>query len=126
MTSSSLSAFTSSIITDCTDNTSPDMLPTPPSTHTSRSTSPACPGLGPDADLAEADATEVPSAGKKKKKKKTKKAASKVREGTAGGNGNDEARDRPPVLCISRNKHWRYISSYHVCPPFSRSVMHAV
>jgi hypothetical protein len=22
---------------------------------------------------------------------------------------------KPPVLCISRNKHWRYISSYHVC-----------
>nr|VWP01432.1 CifA [Ganoderma boninense] len=93
------------------------MLPTPPSTHTSRSTSPVCPGLGPDADLVGADTSDIPSAGKKKKKKKPKKAASKAREETNGasasGNGNDEERDRPPVLCISRNKHWRYISSYH-------------
>ncbi len=47
---------------------------------------------------------EVPdtptSVQKKKKKKKSKKLADK---------------DCSPVLCISRNKHWRYISSYHVC-----------
>lgn len=50
---------------------------------------------------------------KKKKKKKPKKSAkakeaakAKVQEADAGG--------RPTVLCISRNKHWRYISSYHV------------
>ncbi|KAI1790996.1 hypothetical protein LXA43DRAFT_1013995 [Ganoderma leucocontextum] len=117
MESSSLSTSSSSIITDCAVDPGADMLPTPPSTHTSRSTSPACPGLGPNADLVDADTTEAPSAGKKKKKKKTKKAASKAKEGTAAGNGsgngNDEERDRPPVLCISRNKHWRYISSYH-------------
>ncbi|PIL31230.1 hypothetical protein GSI_05928 [Ganoderma sinense ZZ0214-1] len=118
MPPSPLSVSTSSIVTNCTDDPSADMLPTPPSTHTSRSTSPVCPGLGPDADLVtDADTTEIPSAGKKKKKKKAKKSASKAREETAGGNtsgnANDEERDRPPVLCISRNKHWRYISSYH-------------
>ncbi|KAF9447543.1 hypothetical protein P691DRAFT_706609 [Macrolepiota fuliginosa MF-IS2] len=62
---------------------------------------------------------------KKKKKKKSKKsakakateavgtaaeaAASKARSQDAEG-GSD---DRPSVLCINRNKHWRYISSYH-------------
>ena len=120
MRPSSLSASTSSTTTNGTDDLGPDMLPTPPSTHTSRSTSPACPDLDPDADPVDADTTETPSAAKKKKKKKAKKSTSKARQGLAGNgslaNGNVEDRDRPPVLCISRNKHWRYISSYHVCP----------
>ncbi|KAK0222588.1 hypothetical protein EDD85DRAFT_983231 [Armillaria nabsnona] len=46
---------------------------------------------------------------KKKKKKKTKKSAKAKSE--AAAKLADE--DGPPVLCISRNKHWRYISSYH-------------
>ncbi|KAJ7455383.1 hypothetical protein B0H11DRAFT_2067881 [Mycena galericulata] len=65
----------------------------------------------------------VPEAGvqKKKKKKKPKKSASaKARDAavttqsakTDAKSKEDEA-GRPPVLCISRNKHWRYISSYH-------------
>ncbi|TBU42735.1 hypothetical protein BD309DRAFT_1010155 [Dichomitus squalens] len=114
MAPSSLSASSSSMVslTDCTDDPAIDMLPTPPSTHTSRSTSPACPALGPDADLLDADTQEAPSAGKKKKKKKAKKAGAKAKE-SANGTANDTERDRPPVLCISRNKHWRYISSYH-------------
>ncbi|KAH6911139.1 hypothetical protein BKA70DRAFT_1269566 [Coprinopsis sp. MPI-PUGE-AT-0042] len=46
---------------------------------------------------------------KKKKKKKSKKAGkSKDSEAKAA-----ETESRPPLLCISRNKHWRYISSYH-------------
>ncbi|EPQ60075.1 hypothetical protein GLOTRDRAFT_51932 [Gloeophyllum trabeum ATCC 11539] len=53
---------------------------------------------------------ETPASPKKKKKKKAKKAKAKE-------NGKvkvEEVQDtRPPVLCISRNKHWRYISSYH-------------
>ena len=122
MASSPLSVSTSSLTTDYTDERSADMLPTPPSTHTSRSTSPVCPGLGPGADFVDADTPEIPSASKKKKKKKAKKSTSKARVettgGNAGANGNDEDRDRPPVLCISRNKHWRYISSYHVRLPF--------
>jgi hypothetical protein len=43
-----------------------------------------------------------------KKKKKKKKKQSKVKETPA------LEEPRPPVLCISRNKHWKYISSYHV------------
>ncbi|KAF8640871.1 hypothetical protein AX17_000519 [Amanita inopinata Kibby_2008] len=52
---------------------------------------------------------------KKKKKKKSKKSA-KAREAAANKAKTQEVPDadgKPPVLCISRNKHWRYISSYH-------------
>lgn len=66
---------------------------------------------------ATGNANETPGLGvgnapsqKKKRKKKPKKAKAK--------DDNVEAKafepERPPVLCISRNKHWRYISSYHV------------
>ena len=61
--------------------------------------------------------TPPPSASiKKKKKKKPKKNAKAKAAGTEGGT-KDESNGReirPPVLCISRNKHWKYISSYHV------------
>ncbi|KAF9820781.1 hypothetical protein IEO21_01224 [Rhodonia placenta] len=54
---------------------------------------------------------------KKKKKKKSKKAKNTkvIANGATQTNGKDNVADddRPPVLCISRNKHWRYISSYH-------------
>jgi hypothetical protein len=58
---------------------------------------------------------------KKKKKKKSKKSA-KAKETAASGGvertrspaSEGESEDRPQVLSISRNKHWRYISSYHV------------
>jgi hypothetical protein len=56
------------------------------------------------------------SSQKKKRKKKPKKSA-KAKEAAAL---KAKAQDvpgpdtRPPALCISRNKHWRYISSYHV------------
>jgi len=56
---------------------------------------------------------------KKKKKKKPKKSA-EAKEAAALKAKAQEAQDvedaesRPPVLCISRNKHWLYISSYHV------------
>lgn len=46
---------------------------------------------------------------KKKKKKKSKKA--KAKDDNVGAKAFEP--ERPPVLCISRNKHWRYISSYH-------------
>ncbi|KAE9395555.1 hypothetical protein BT96DRAFT_1021897 [Gymnopus androsaceus JB14] len=63
----------------------------------------------PDADNLESDVT---SAQKKKKKKKPKKsAAAKAKEAAAKKAA--EAEGRPPILCISRNKHWKYISSYH-------------
>ncbi|CAL1694850.1 unnamed protein product [Somion occarium] len=47
---------------------------------------------------------------KKKKKKKAKKSM-KANDTPKVSDNVDE--DRPPILCISRNKHWRYISSYH-------------
>ncbi|KAI0327648.1 hypothetical protein GY45DRAFT_1327293 [Cubamyces sp. BRFM 1775] len=85
-----------------------DMLPTPPSTHTSRSSSPSPGHVGTEA----ADAPDAPNHAKKKKKKKAKKST-KGKDTTKGAGEQDQERDRPPVLCISRNKHWRYISSYH-------------
>jgi hypothetical protein len=64
-------------------------------------------------------ATEAPHAGappnlnKKKKKKKSKKA--KCKDGGPAIPGPQTIPEhRQPVLCISRNKHWKYISSYHV------------
>ncbi|KAH9486231.1 hypothetical protein JR316_0000295 [Psilocybe cubensis] len=49
---------------------------------------------------------------KKKKKKKSKK--SKAKDASVAHSPDDaDTENRPPVLCISRNKHWRYISSYH-------------
>lgn len=57
-----------------------------------------------------------PSTQKKKKKKKSKKAATKNGSSSATGQpqvDNLTEAERPPVLCISRNKHWKYISSYH-------------
>ncbi|KDQ15671.1 hypothetical protein BOTBODRAFT_54552 [Botryobasidium botryosum FD-172 SS1] len=55
---------------------------------------------------------------KKKKKKKSKKSAKAKDEDEAPteGQANGKPAKQPkqlPVLCISRNKHWRYISSYH-------------
>ena len=49
---------------------------------------------------------------KKKKKKKSKKSGKTEDPMRKATTKEDET--RPPVLCISRNKHWRYISSYHV------------
>jgi len=62
---------------------------------------------------------DVPSpnvAQKKKKKKKAKKSAQPQEE-----KNNTKSESRPNVLCISRNKHWKFISSYHV-----RTTLHLV
>ncbi|KAL0952014.1 hypothetical protein HGRIS_008663 [Hohenbuehelia grisea] len=50
---------------------------------------------------------------KKKKKKKAKKPASKAKDEPPSKTSSVDDADMPPVLCISRNKHWKYISSYH-------------
>jgi len=66
------------------------------------------------------DGVEVPdeinSSTQKKKKKKKPKKSPKAKDATAKATAKDDGdkEGRPPVLCISRNKHWRYISSYHV------------
>lgn len=55
---------------------------------------------------------------KKKKKKKNKRAATKDEPATSfrQPQTDNTTEERPSVLCISRNKHWKYISSYHVSP----------
>jgi len=67
---------------------------------------------------AEIPDVTITTAQKKKKKKKSKKSA-KAKEAASRAKAQDELdlEGRPPVLCISRNKHWRYISSYHVRTP---------
>lgn len=66
-----------------------------------------------DADNMDSDPTATQK--KKKKKKPKKSAAAKAKDAAAKkATETAEAEGRPPVLCISRNKHWRYISSYHV------------
>lgn len=65
--------------------------------------------LLPSADCAVAGNDTVASQKKKKKKKARKPSKPKEKQAV-----DDEQELRPPVLCISRNKHWRYISSYHV------------
>lgn len=65
------------------------------------------------------DVPDMPASVQKKKKKKKAKKSSKAKEPANAGPKSPEPFDgRPPVLCISRNKHWRYISSYHVCAHF--------
>jgi hypothetical protein len=54
---------------------------------------------------------------KKKKKKKPKKSSKAKAEANSKPSIEDDE-PSPLVLRISRNKHWRYISSYHVCLPF--------
>lgn len=56
------------------------------------------------------------SGGKKKKKKKSRKSSKPAINGADSQSKEvlDEQEHRPPTLCISRNKHWKYISSYHV------------
>ena len=60
------------------------------------------------------DAKVVETTTQKKKKKKSKKSAKAKEEASQAIAQGPESESRPPVLCISRNKHWRYISSYHV------------
>lgn len=54
-----------------------------------------------------------PTDQKKRKKKKKANKASHDSSSALPGKPTPDA-ERPSVLCISRNKHWKYISSYHV------------
>ena len=69
-------------------------------------------------------AEEDAAVAQKKKKKPKKSPKAKAEANIKPSIEDDEP--SPLVLRISRNKHWRYISSYHVClplylapPPFS-------
>ncbi|RDB19206.1 hypothetical protein Hypma_013430 [Hypsizygus marmoreus] len=53
-----------------------------------------------------------PENSEEEEKEEAKKSA-KAKEEAAKAKDHAESDGRPPVLCISRNKHWRYISSYH-------------
>lgn len=74
------------------------------------------PPPSPDADATDTPHADVPPAHlnhKKKKKKKSKKP--KAKDGVPAVPGPQTVPEhRQSVLCISRNKHWKYISSYHV------------
>ncbi len=59
---------------------------------------------------------------KKKKKKKSKKSTKSKGEPSVKPLTEDDDEPGPLVLRISRNKHWRYISSYHVCLPHLSSL----
>ncbi|KAJ3853932.1 hypothetical protein EV368DRAFT_37856 [Lentinula lateritia] len=65
--------------------------------------------------ILEPEADHTDSVAQKKKKKKPRKSAAAKTKDTAAKKtaGSGEAEGRPSVLCISRNKHWKYISSYH-------------
>lgn len=89
-----------------TDEPSADVPPTP-SSQSSRSASPI---PTPTDSVLDPEATQQ----KKKKKKKSKKPKSKETNIPPVLSKPEAEDQRPPVLCISRNKHWRYISSYHV------------
>ncbi|KAK7051636.1 hypothetical protein VNI00_004615 [Paramarasmius palmivorus] len=58
------------------------------------------------------DIAEV-SQKKKKKKKPKKSATAKAKEAAEKAAKAAAEANKPAVLCISRNKHWKYISSYH-------------
>ena len=75
------------------------------------STASASPLLDSALSLLEEDATVAQK--KKKKKKPKKRSKAKSEANTKPSIEDDEP--SPLVLRISRNKHWRYISSYHVC-----------
>ncbi|TCD64395.1 hypothetical protein EIP91_004143 [Steccherinum ochraceum] len=103
--------------TDFTKATTESDILSPPTTPPSSASS-RPPSTLPEPDTEELtiiqDADVQTAAQKKKKKKKNKKSASakaKAADNAKSAESPDE--DRPPVLCISRNKHWRYISSYH-------------
>ena len=81
--------------------------PVTPLTHSGR-TSPT------SIDAKIPDVTETTTQKKKKKKKSKKSGKAKEAASQAIVQDEPQSESRPPVLCISRNKHWRYISSYHV------------
>jgi hypothetical protein len=69
----------------------------------------------PSVPAAGETAKDPPAAAKKSKKRKPKKKTDTAEANRAAQS--IEQAPKSPVLCISRNKHWRYISSYHVCLP---------
>ncbi len=81
-------------------------------------------GHTPNGANADVPDDELQPALKKKKKKKSKKSSKANGAQGATEASKDGGDAKPLVLCISRNKHWKYISSYHVSlEPFECSVL---
>ena len=85
---------------------------------------PSPPLAGDDATATATSSTPVPAAAKKKKKKKSKKS-NKVKDATTPPAppltpAPTVEEIQPPPLYISRNKHWKYISSFHVRIPLGQ------
>jgi hypothetical protein len=97
------------------DDPIPDVL-APVETDVDGAADPANPADSPHDNSADDAALPTKPLNKKKKKKRAKKPVSELPPPPAA----PEIETKPSVLCISRNKHWRYISSYHVrpCPIF--------
>lgn len=71
----------------------------------------------PEMLAAEPEIEVVPAARKKKKKAKKRSAnvmTTSPSDGASKVKRTLPAQETRPVLCISRNKHWKFISSYHV------------
>jgi len=64
-------------------------------------------------DATETSYTDALSSNLNKKKKKKKSKKPKRKDGVPPI-PSPQPEYRQPVICISRNKHWKYISSYHV------------
>ncbi|SRR6266436_4084774 len=90
-----------------------------PSTDTSVT---CVPHMSPPLDDTSPLAEDTTTTAKKKKKKKSKKSTKSRGEPSAKPLAENDAEPGPLVLRISRNKHWRYISSYHVCLPHLTSL----
>ena len=78
-------------------------------------TPPPSPPLAEDGVTTTATPPPTSAAAKKKKKKKSKKS-NKTKEGPTPSPtpAPTVEENQPPPLYISRNKHWKYISSFHV------------
>ncbi|KAG1830899.1 hypothetical protein EV424DRAFT_247641 [Suillus variegatus] len=77
---------------------------------TSSATTNSSTGLSSSCDLLPSEASQKKKKKKKSKKPKTREAIDPPAKSRASPSPDFE---RASVLCISRNKHWKYISSYH-------------
>jgi len=68
----------------------------------------------PTRDLVPLESSALMSQKKKKKKKSKKPKTLDTTDSLSGKPRTPPDFERASVLCISRNKHWKYISSYHV------------
>ena len=89
-------------------------------------TPPPSPPLAEDDATTTATAPPTSASAKKKKKKKSKKSSKAKDHATSPPLPPTPTptaeENQPPPLYISRNKHWKYISSFHVRVPLGSEV----